>query len=231
MINEGEIGLSRILGVAITKGRKQIYYSEISIQGYISGSFVQRQKRIAIYHVKKFVKESQLWKQTLSILPDFLENWHFLSHFVWKSTKTLKLLRIFDEIFDVINGDAFLKLYKTSAIKFYAWFPCRIMKCLSSIWCLLIASCAHFRFCSKSVILPVAVHYLGGEILFSASSKKKKMVEKFMICTFRLIFTYFSSFSTNTDSAALWEVLSVVNDLRDTQRLTALKTSSQGITS
>ena len=25
-----------------------------------SGSFVQRQKRIAIYHVKKFVKESQL---------------------------------------------------------------------------------------------------------------------------------------------------------------------------
>jgi hypothetical protein len=35
VINEGEIGLSRILGVAITKGRKQIYYSEISIQGYI----------------------------------------------------------------------------------------------------------------------------------------------------------------------------------------------------
>ena len=25
----------------------------------MSGSFVQRQKRIAIYHVKKFVKESQ----------------------------------------------------------------------------------------------------------------------------------------------------------------------------
>ena len=81
----------------------------------ISRSFVQRQKRIAIYHVKKFVKESQLWKQTLSILPDFLENWHFLSHFVWKSTKTLKLLRIFDEIFDVINGDPFLTLHKTSA--------------------------------------------------------------------------------------------------------------------
>ena len=83
--------------------------------GDMSGSFVQRQKRIAIYHVKKFVKESQLWKQTLSILPDFLENWHFLSHFVWKSTKTLKLLRIFDKIFDVINGDPFLTLYKTSA--------------------------------------------------------------------------------------------------------------------
>ena len=30
-----------------------------------SGSFVQRQKRIANYHVKKFVKESQLCKQTL----------------------------------------------------------------------------------------------------------------------------------------------------------------------
>ena len=54
-----------------------------------------------------------------SILPDFLENWHFLSHFVWKSTKTLKLLRIFDEIFDVINGDPFLTLYKTSAIQNY----------------------------------------------------------------------------------------------------------------
>ena len=90
----------------------------------ISGSFVQRQKRIAIYHVKKFVKESQLWKQTLSILPDFLENWHFLSHFVWKSTKTLKLLRIFDEIFDVINGDPFLKLYKTSAIGLISSLTC-----------------------------------------------------------------------------------------------------------
>jgi len=72
-------------------------------------------KRIAIYHVKKFVKDSQLWKQTLSILPDFLENWHFISHFVWKSTKTLELLRIFDELFDVINGEPFLTLYKTSA--------------------------------------------------------------------------------------------------------------------
>ena len=81
----------------------------------ISGSFVQRQKRIAIYHVKKLVKDSQLWKQTLSILPDSLENWHFISHFVWKSTKTLELLRIFDELFDVINGDPFLTLYKTSA--------------------------------------------------------------------------------------------------------------------
>jgi hypothetical protein len=27
---------------------------------FFSGSFVQRQKRIAIYHVKKFVKDSQL---------------------------------------------------------------------------------------------------------------------------------------------------------------------------
>ena len=72
-----------------------------------SGSFVQRQKWIAIYHVKKFVKESQLWKQTLSILPEFLKNWHFMSHFVWKSTKTLELLRIFDELFDVINGEPF----------------------------------------------------------------------------------------------------------------------------
>ena len=81
----------------------------------ISRSFVQRQKRIAIDHVKKFVKDSQLWKQTLSILPDFLENWHFISHFVWKSTKTLELLRIFDELFDVINGEPFLTLYKTSA--------------------------------------------------------------------------------------------------------------------
>ena len=80
-----------------------------------SGSFV-RQKRIAIYHVKKFVKDSQLWKQTLSILPDFLENWHFISHFVWKSTKTQELLRIFDELFDVINGEPFLTLYKTSAL-------------------------------------------------------------------------------------------------------------------
>ena len=80
-----------------------------------SGSFVQRQKWIAIYHVKKFVKDSQLWKQTLSILPDFLENWHFISHFVWKSTKTLELLRIFDKLFDVINGEPFLTLYKTSA--------------------------------------------------------------------------------------------------------------------
>ena len=41
---------------------------------------------------------------------------HFLSHFVWKSTKTIKLLRIFDEIFDVIIGVPFLTLYKTSAI-------------------------------------------------------------------------------------------------------------------
>ena len=85
----------------------------------ISGSFVQRQKRIAIYHVKKFVKDSQLWKQTLSILPDFLENWHFISHFVWKSTKTLELLRIFDKLFDVINGEPFLTLYKTSAIDYW----------------------------------------------------------------------------------------------------------------
>ena len=84
-----------------------------------SGSFVQRQKRIAIYHVKKFVKDSQLWKQTLSILPDFLENWHFISHFVWKSTKTLELLRIFDELFDVINGEPFLTLYKTSANAYF----------------------------------------------------------------------------------------------------------------
>ena len=42
-------------------------------------------------------------KYTLSILPDFLENWHSISHFVWKSTKTLELLRIFEELFDVIN--------------------------------------------------------------------------------------------------------------------------------
>ena len=55
----------------------------------------------------------------LSILPDFLVNWHFLSHFVWKSTKTLKLLRIFDDIFDVINGEPFLTLYKTSAIELF----------------------------------------------------------------------------------------------------------------
>ena len=50
-----------------------------------------------------------------SILPDFLENWHFISHFVWKSTKTLELLRIFDKLFDVINGEPFLTLCKTSA--------------------------------------------------------------------------------------------------------------------
>ena len=87
----------------------------MSCLGHYSGSFVQRQKRITIYHVKKFVKDSQLWQQTLSILPDFLENWHFISHFVWKSTKTLELLRIFDELFDVINGEPFLTLYKTSA--------------------------------------------------------------------------------------------------------------------
>ena len=68
----------------------------IEVKGHYSGSFVQRQKRIAIYHVKKFVKDSQFWKQTLSILPDFLENWHFISHFVWRSTKTLELLRFFD---------------------------------------------------------------------------------------------------------------------------------------
>ena len=86
------------------------------LMSFISRSFVQRQKRIAIYHVKKLVKDSQLWKQTLSILPDFLENWHFISHFVWKSTKTLELLKIFDELFDVINGEPFLMLYKTSAI-------------------------------------------------------------------------------------------------------------------
>ena len=35
-----------------------------------------------------------------------------------KIRQTLKLLRIFDEIFDVINGDPFLTLYKTSAIIF-----------------------------------------------------------------------------------------------------------------
>ena len=87
----------------------------VELSETVSGSFVQRQKRIAIYHVKKFVKDSQLWKQTLSILPDFLENWHFISHFVWKSTKTLELLRIFDELFDVRNGKPFLTLYKTSA--------------------------------------------------------------------------------------------------------------------
>ena len=98
----------------------------------ISGSFVQRQKRIAIYHVKKFVKDSQLWKQTLSILPDFLENWHFISHFVWKSTKTLELLRIFDELFDVINGEPFLTLYKTSAIVSTSW---KTMLCVAN-WAL-----------------------------------------------------------------------------------------------
>ena len=50
------------------------------------------------------------------MLPYFLGNRHFTSHFVWKSTKTLELLRIFDEFFDVINGEPFLTLYKTSAI-------------------------------------------------------------------------------------------------------------------
>ena len=108
-------GISNLQRFTMTHSKCEFASDKITIDN--SGSFVQRQKRIAIYHVKKFVKESQLWKQTLSILPDFLENWHFLSHFVWKSTKTLKLLRIFDEIFDVINGDPFLTLYKTSANK------------------------------------------------------------------------------------------------------------------
>ena len=50
------------------------------------------------------------------------ENWHFRSRFVLKTTKTLELLRIFDELFDVINGDPFLTLYKTSAYGFQTSF-------------------------------------------------------------------------------------------------------------
>ena len=52
---------------------------------YISRGFLQRQKRIVIYYVKMFVKESQQWKQINSV---FLENWHFISDFVLKTTKT-----------------------------------------------------------------------------------------------------------------------------------------------
>ena len=109
-------------------------------------SFVQRQKRIAIYHVKKFVKDSHLWKQTLSILQDFLDNWHFISHFVWKSTKTLELLRIFDELFDVINGEPFLTLYKTSVIDIY-----------TDLWTsqVILASFEHFQ---KFFYLKTKVH-------------------------------------------------------------------------
>ena len=71
-----------------------------------------------LYNVKNespFITSKNSSKN-LSYVNKHSENWHFISHFVWKTTKTLELLRIFDELFDVINSDQFLTLYKTSAI-------------------------------------------------------------------------------------------------------------------
>ena len=48
--------------IAKTKGLKMdsIVKEQTQQTTLNSGSFVQRQKRIALYHVKKFVKDSQL---------------------------------------------------------------------------------------------------------------------------------------------------------------------------
>ena len=47
--------------------------------------------------------------QKISVIP---ENWHFNSDFVLKTTKTpvFVLLKLFDELFDVINDNPFLTL-------------------------------------------------------------------------------------------------------------------------
>ena len=59
--------------------------NKISTNGNISGGFLQSQKRNVLYYDKKFVKESQRWKQIHSMFP---ENWHFNSCSVLKTTKT-----------------------------------------------------------------------------------------------------------------------------------------------
>ena len=79
----------------------------------LAGVFLQCQKRIVIYCIKKFVKESQL-----------NENKHCTGVFiVFKTKHELKcqfygnirvclfsILRFFDELFDVINDNLFLTL-------------------------------------------------------------------------------------------------------------------------
>ena len=70
--------------------------------GEISRVFLQHRKRIVIYYVKKFVKESQQWKQTHKRIGIFI---HILSWRLQKHQCLFSLLIFFDEIFDAIIGD------------------------------------------------------------------------------------------------------------------------------